>query len=78
MGVTATTLIIFAPIIHKGIRFASCSPRVRTFAALKSAVLVEDTVIGMEFRGGGMGLNKHEKLEGESFRVEEAGLETPS
>ena len=36
-------------------------PRVGAFSALKPAVLVEDTVIGVEPRGSGMGLNKHEK-----------------
>ena len=36
-------------------------PRVRAFATLKSAGLVEDTAIRVELEGGGMGLNKYEK-----------------
>ena len=44
--------------------------RMGAFAALKTAVLVEDSVTGVELRGGGMGLNKYENPEGESFRVE--------
>ena len=35
--------------------------RMGAFAALKSAGLVEDTAIGVELEGGGMGLNKYEK-----------------
>ena len=36
-------------------------PRAGASATLKSAVLMEDAAVGVELRGSGMGLNKHEK-----------------
>ena len=56
-------------VIQKEIRLQTAA-RMGAFAALKSAGLVEDTVIGVELRGGGMGLNKYENPEGESFGAE--------
>ena len=56
----ATNIVVRPQQSIKEIRLQTAA-RMGTFAALKSAVLVEDSVIGVEPRGGGMGLNKHEK-----------------
>ena len=52
-------MIVFAPIIHKE-QVANCGPDGH-FCYPQMHGSGGDTVIGVELRGGGMGLNKHEK-----------------
>ena len=73
-----TNMIVFAPIIHKGIRFVSCGPGWALFLPSSQRFWWKTPSPALSLGEVVRASTSTKNPEGESFRVEWAGMNTPS